>query len=350
MRLHFYFLIIVFLIALIYRKLRERNSKYSKLFLFLLFIVMSLFLGLRSINIGTDTQTYISLFWNRNYSFSNLEIIVPLISRIIIMFSNKYFIYLTVLSMISLIGIIKCVKDYKFDTEYFLLLYITSFCFLYSTSAIRFFCSFSIILISFKYMIECNTKKVVFLLLLAMMFHTSAIVFFPIYFFTKFKYTKKNLLLILICGLAFVLFIELFGNHFLFKLKLFEKYSYILNSDSSVGGLSTLMNIAILFFGIVYYNSVEKYKKEYEFFLKMQVFCILIDFVGIAYRIVWFFRFPVWFILPIILENLKIKRKKDYLILYVIFLVIYLMLYYYYLKYSLDSHNFLNYTFNKMLK
>ena len=98
---------------------------------------------MRNITVGTDTATYVSLFWNHNYTFSNFEIIPQLISRIVGVFTREYSVLLTILSAICLFGVYKNAKNYKFDTEYFLFLYMTSFCYLYSTSAVRFFCAFS---------------------------------------------------------------------------------------------------------------------------------------------------------------------------------------------------------------
>jgi len=110
------------------------------------------------------------------------------------------------------------------------------------------------------------------------------------------------------------------------------------------------MNFGIIIFSLIYYNSIVSYKEDYEFYLKMHAISTTIDFIGIAYRVVWYFRFPVWFILPIILKNLKNKNKQDYHLIYFIFMIIYILMYYYLLKNSFSTHNLLNYIFNNYLK
>ena len=313
MLIHFAFLTLIFFLGFIYRINRDKlNDKKSKRILFLIYILLFLFIGLRNINIGTDTSTYVAMFFNRDYSFSNIEIIVPLIAKLVHIFTNKYFVYLTILSAISIYGIYYNSKKYKFDTEYFLLLYITSFCYLYSTSAVRFFCAFSIILIAFNYMIKKEDFKVIIMIIIASMFHTSALIFLPAYYFTKIKFSNINIILMSFLLIILILVNFIFGFDFMFSIGVFSKYAYIMDNQNSIGGLSVLMNVGVLLFSLVYYKSINIYKKEYEFFVKMQLFSVALDFISIAHRIVWFFRFPVWFILPIILINLKEKNKRDY--------------------------------------
>jgi len=350
MTIHFVFLAIIYILTLAYRKLRDNNKKNAKFLLLIVFTLLVCFLGLRDISIGTDTYNYVYIFRSNMFQYSNLEIMLPIIIKIINMLTSKYYVYLLTLAFICIYGIYKSAKEYDFDTEYFIFLYITSFCFLYSTSAIRFFCAFSIILISFKYMIKQDTKKVLLLLLLACLFHTTAIVFIPLYFITKFKFSKKKYYLFLTILTFAVLFEKIIGFDFIFNIGLFEKYKYVVETQNEVGGLSIIMNFGIIIFSLIYYNSIVSYKEDYEFYLKMHAISTTIDFIGIAYRVVWYFRFPVWFILPIILKNLKNKNKQDYHLIYFIFMIIYILMYYYLLKNSFSTHNLLNYIFNNYLK
>ena len=78
----------------------------------------------------------------------------------------------------------------------------------------------------------------------------------------------------------------------------------------------------------------------------MLVVGFFVDMLSIAYRTVWYFRFPVWFIIPIILANIKHKDRKTYMAIYILAIVLYGAYYYYVLKNSLPSNNFLDYEFN----
>ena len=352
MIIHFILLYSIFILTLIYRKKRENNikTKDSNLILFIVFAILALFIGMRTVNIGTDTTIYVLLFRIHDYSFSNFEVIPQLISWFVGLFTNKYFIYLTILSIFTLIGIYCNAKKYKFDTEIFIFLYITSFCYLYSTSAVRFFCAFSIIMYSFKYMINRNNKKALMFIMLAILCHTSAIIFFPVYFATKFKYTKSNIFMFITIMTLFTVLINIVGYNFIFNLEMFDKYTYVDSNQNEIGGMSAFINIGILLFALIYYGNVKEYKKEYEFFVKMHIVGTFLDFVGIAYRTIWYFKFPIWFILPIILKNLKNNKKSDYYILYITFIIIYSFMYYLLIKNSLPTHNLLDYTFNLSLE
>ena len=352
MIIHFILLYSIFILTLIYRKKTENNGKTkgSNLILFITFTILALFIGMRTVNIGTDTTNYVLLFKLHDYSFSNFEVIPQLISLVVGLFTNKYYIYLTILSIITLFGIYYNAKKFKFDTEIFIFLYITSFCYLYSTSAVRFFCAFSIIMYSFKYMINGNNKKSIIFILLATLCHTSAIIFLPVYFITKFKYTKSYIFIFIIIMFLFTVLINLVGYNFIFNFEMFNKYTYVDSNQNEVGGMSSFINIGILVLALVYYNSIKEYKQEYEFFVKMHIFGAFLDFIGIAYRTIWYFKFPIWFIFPIILKNLKNKKKSDYYILYITFIIIYSFMYYLLIKNSLTTHNLLDYTFNLSLE
>ena len=158
---------------------------------------------------------------------------VPTISKLVHVFTDKYFAYLVVLAAISLYGIYYNVKKYKFNTEYFLFLYITSFCYLYCTSAIRFFCAFSIILVSFNYMIKKDDLKVWLMVILASMFHTSAIVFLPIYYMTKSKFLSRNIVFTMILLSFIILLNQIIGMRFLLNFSYFQKYSYVFENQNS---------------------------------------------------------------------------------------------------------------------
>ncbi|WP_343290737.1 EpsG family protein [Turicibacter bilis] len=364
MIIHFLFLFLIVLISGFYQKLldkkvivingeitlKSKKNLLSNAILIIIFILMILFIGLRDISIGTDTSTYVSLFWNENFGFSGIEILPSIISYIIRIFSDKYFIYLCILSLICLIGVFSNINKYYFSTQMFLFLYITSYCYLYSTSATRFFCAFSMIMLSFKYMIDNNDRKVLLFLIIASMFHTSALIFIPIYYFTKLKLNHKIMLTVTTWLLVFIICFEIIDISFLFRGELTSKYIYILENRNQIGGFSLFINIAILFFAYFYRPIITFYKKDFDFFIKLQIISIIIEFCSYAYRAIWYFKFPVWFIVPIILLNLKFNRlrKREYFIIYSLIILIYIFYYYWMLKVSLATHNFLEYKFNLM--
>lgn len=290
----------------------------SKVLLVVVFIIMTLFVGMRDISIGTDTSTYISLFWNNNYDFSGFEVIPPLVSYFVGILTNKYFVYLMIMQMFVILGVFINVKRYVFPAEYFMFLYITSFCYIYATSAIRFLCALSIILCSFNSMIKKEDKNVFFYVLVASFFHTTALVFLPIYFFTKLKLSSRKFIIIVVGIVIILILTHIVDFSFIFNTKLTQKYEYVIENQNPVGGLSIFVNLGILIFAMFYRPIVKIYREDYDFFIKMHLINIFIDFFSYAYRLTWYFRFPIWFIIPIVLLNLRKnnKRKGEYLIIY----------------------------------
>lgn len=329
----------------------NREKKNKKKYFIASFVIMVTFLGLRDITIGTDTATYVSKFLRNDYTYSNIEIMFPILNYIIQIFTSKYYIYLSIIQAIILIGIFYNMKIYSFNREMFIFLYITSFSYIYSSSAMRFFCAFSIIMISFKYMIEREDKKVIMLIIMASLFHTSAIFFIPVYYFSKFKLTPYFVIFTFLLSNIINISINIIDFEVFLGLLSLDKYTYILDKSNQVGGMSVFINIFILVFIIIYRPIVKIYKKDFDFFVKMHFISMFLDFFTYGYRLVWYFRFPIWFIAPIVLMNLKYnkKRKYEYIIIYTIFIIAYLIYYYILLKTSLHSHNFLNYIFNSNL-
>lgn len=361
MKIHFVFLSIVFLLMKLFEKSRKNiivgtinrvddniNEKItSKLILMGVFLLMTIFIGMRSINIGTDTSTYISLHWIKNYNFSNIEIALPLISYLTSMITTKYFLYLLILQSLILLGVFVTVRRYIFPTEYFMFLYITSFTYLYSTSAIRFLIAFSIILCSFESMVKKEDMKVFMYVFIAMLFHTSAVIFIPAYMFTKPKIRSKKTILRTIIILIIIIVLNIIDLKYLLDFFSLSKYTYIVNDLNPIGGLSVPINIGIFVFAAYYKPLINIYKEEYNFFIKMHFISVFLDLFMYSYRLVWYFRFPIWFLLPIVLLNLKeSNRKLDYLVIYVSMVLIYSLYYFMLLKNSYPTHNLLKYQFN----
>ena len=346
MSIHFIFLAIIFLLTLLYKRTKEKNHKIlSFVILFTIFILLAAFTGMRDISIGTDTKNYVAMHTTGKWVAENIEFALPIISHATHIFTNKYFVFLIILSIISIIGIIDVLKKNDFNIEIFIYLYITSFCYIYSTSATRFFCAFSIIMLSFKYIIENKKLKAILIILLAMLFHTSAIIFIPIIFITRFKFTKRNLTIFFISLAVATIMIEVFGSYF-FNIGMFQKYSYIEEATNTQIGPSIIINSILLMVSLLFYNKITDYKGEYEFSIKMLIISMFIDLIGIAYRAIWYFRFPAWFIIPIILVNIRKTDKKTYLALYALTIIMYGCYYYFMLKVSIPSHKLLNYSFN----
>lgn len=345
MIIHFLLLAIIYVLSYFFRK-RYPGSLARKVIFVTMSVLLILFIGLRDINVGMDTSNYVSMFRSGDWPASNLEVAFPIIGRITGIITDHYFLFLVVTSAIAIFGVLYSARKYNFDTEIFMFLYITSFCYVYSTSAVRFFCALSVILFAINYMINKKMIKTILLIFLAMLFHTSAILFIPVYFLTLLELNKKNVLLIIILMMSLLLAIEVTGGSGLFGVGIFEKYSYIEQSTNIQFGPSIIINAITLFLAYAYYKDINEYKKEFDFFIKVLIIGSFIDLISIAYRAVWFFKFPSWFIVSILLKNLKNKDRKAYYLLYFLTVALYCVYYYMVLASSYSSHHLLDYKFN----
>lgn len=107
--------------------------------------------------------------------------------------------------------------------------------------------SLAILLFSYEYIINQRFGKFLFVVIIAMLFHTSSIVFFPVYFLYKVK-SKKKLLALLFMGILVVVGIKYVLSLISVLLAASERYGGY-GEDISVGvATKGLIMLVVLFF------------------------------------------------------------------------------------------------------
>ena len=133
----------------------------------------------------------------------------------------------------------------------------------FSFNGIRQAIAISIIFLSIKYLIENKISKTIIIILIASLFHYSAIIFLPIYMIGSKIYISKNLLIIF--TLIFLLIPNIFLINYLQNILSFlPKYSYYLNEivgDRSIT-LGVVLNAFMMFFPILYHDSLYNNSKK----------------------------------------------------------------------------------------
>jgi transmembrane protein EpsG len=187
------------------------NSSGNRItYIFLVSIDLILQSGLRNVAVGADTYEYFRNFesvkfqsWDYIYfSFSNYyvngigkEPAYQLIQKCIQLVVDDYQVYLIILATFFFVSLGRFL--YKYST------YLSDLIFAYILYAILFYQFFSItghrqtiataiILFSFDFIINRKLIKFTLIVLIAFLFHKSALIFFPFYFVANFK--KLNLL------------------------------------------------------------------------------------------------------------------------------------------------------------
>lgn len=195
----------IFTVAITFSLLVYKQTKIE-FFLFFPFLIASLFAGLRY-DVGVDYQSYVNNFsyilkgYQSDFEFTN-KLIIELIDSVG-GDAQVYFMFCAILTNFFMYYFIKK-HSQSVVTSSVLYFFITLF-FFASLNGVRQHLAISIFLFSIRYILSKEVYKYIFIVVFASLFHTSAIVFLPLYFFVGRKYSLLEFSLY--GGLAFILLI-----------------------------------------------------------------------------------------------------------------------------------------------
>lgn len=220
--------------------------------------------------------------------------------------------YIFILAFISFLLLFICVKRYSPMPQFTILLYVGSFFIFYNIIALRQSISIIIFILSLQYLNNKEYKKYSICLLLAFLFHKSAIVLFAGTFFIG--WFKLNIIQASILG-AITLFIHSF-NLFDF-IKIFpsiglsfvsDKMQYYTDDDRTFT-LTTIIKLSILFFLILLSYKKLLQRPYFRIFANMTLLYIALFIMfskwGVLTRMWVYFEIGYIFLIPIILQYQK---------------------------------------------
>ncbi|EOU1251734.1 EpsG family protein, partial [Clostridium perfringens] len=204
----------------------------------------------------------------------------------------------------------------------------------------------AIFIFSIKYIINGSFKKYFILVLLATLFHSSAIVLVFLYFLRYVNLRKMKFINIILIGIFIMIFsmpiIKLIG----LIIGLIGGTETVLNKINSIHG-SLGINLHVIEMIVLYIVFAKNYKitneKEKIWFNLFVTYCILIISFSsqvIFIRIAMYFYFPIMIFISSSLE--KIKNSKYKILLVYIFTIIFFIGYVKYLK-QFDSGGLIPY-------
>lgn len=306
------------------------NAKYVFVFLLLLFLTM-----FRGENIGNDTKSYMYYFQvignngvtsaiNFEYGYQYFNLIISNISK-----DPRAIIIATSLLSYFIFGIYyfrKC-KSPFLAIVMFYTLFFSMF-----TNVIRMVCSISLILWAYDSIENKKIIRTVFFMTMAILFHTTSIVFIPFLFISYFdiKLSKK---IFTVFSLVFAFFCLASDYILIIVTKIVGSYggrfsnsSYMTSSRTETGFFGILLSLIVL--GAIYFcysKLVEKNKQKEStkwLFAFSCLFFILSFVMNLFDRLADVFLFVL--IVPVVNEIMESnkKNKKILLISLISFLLI----------------------------
>lgn len=248
--------IFAILLKLLFNAIKLKKEKYIYIMFALLFIVIIIkkpisdligyFGYFDYLNSGITVKQFFSL---------NFEFLYKLLNVIIGIFSKNHYLFVIVVSIISLIGIMFSVKRYSKDPLIVILLYVTIGTYYMNFIILRQAIALSILMYSIKYIEDKKLTKFIISVIVATLFHKTSLVFLPMYFLCNINY--KKFMYHIWFAIYLITFIVKDYVIYFFRNKFYSSYNdYIYSGE---GYFSLLMYVCLLVFSIILYKKyIEK--------------------------------------------------------------------------------------------
>lgn len=173
----------------------------AEIFSFMLLVYVAAF----SYHNGWDSYNYKSMFtfiekygWSGVSTFFNVGVEGGFLTIIylVTLFSEEYQIFIILFSILGNVILFKAIKQMGFKFSYFALFYFPTFFLKFQISTLRQGFAVIIIMYSYLYIIERRLLPFLTLVSVAMLFHYSAAIMIPFYFFNKLKINKSKAIIL----------------------------------------------------------------------------------------------------------------------------------------------------------
>ncbi len=326
--------------------LTKQMNRAPILNIFLIAITLSLYSAyLATSGYLMDTNRYAWSFLYRYPAYyeslgalynSGTEIGFLLINMLIDSFTdNPYWLFLFVAFITTFINLYTASKISK---SYALLvfLYLASLYFFYSTFLLRQTLSVSFVNLAFIAYLREQKFKYFFYCIVALSFHATSIILFPVFFIFKRVKTSKEYFYLIIISIVVLVSFGFTINMILPKIPYIDQFIDVEDMNLSTGGgslTSILKGLPFYFLTIVAIARRNKLKQilyKADFYIVCSVFysvCWLL-----TYNMYWFFRMGMYFLLPTLvlvpyLFN-TINNQKKKILYYLIFIFILIIITY----------------------
>ena len=304
-------------------KLKKKSTRTAmRLIIFPMIVIV----GLRSIEIGNDTITYLRTFSNLKY-FSILEVISGnfriekgylIYNKIIQNIYPEYWFFLFITSLAIFYAIHLHIKKNSYNTFLSVFLLISFGYYGQTMNITRQMIAISLILIAYEKLKVKRNISFVLMIILASFFHKTAIIFMSIYFLREKKYSHRNFKAFMLASII----INLIGMvliRTIVRLPFFSRFAgyiggnYIgqMNIGSLFGIIISLSSICSLYYTYAIKCNTKKLKSETSIEMWICSFGFLFSSLtltgSIMSRIALYFMF---FNITFITKVLKFSRNK----------------------------------------
>ncbi|WP_201577020.1 EpsG family protein, partial [Psychrobacter okhotskensis] len=300
-----YFLVLSFVLLwiLLERKALNRTAFWIPL------IALSLFAGMRSYRVGTDSGTYTRDFRNNleiyNFKFEEfIEFGYQFLEYIILRLTHNYFWLFFITALIIVYCYLTIIKKYSVNYWFSIYFFITLGVYTFFFNGLRQGIAMAIFALALPYLLEKRLIPYLIVCFLASLFHNTALFMIPFYFLVNLRIKPIYKILATFLG-------SLFTSRFLIKYisASNQRYEGYAAADQQGGGYVTLGFYTIIIFMIYFIIRIYKIRDKqfmqlFTFYAIGVVFIIPISMLGAnpsgPQRLLTYFTWTLVLVLPII--------------------------------------------------
>lgn len=301
-------------------------KKYNLYFLLpLLFILfLSIFIGFRSVDVGTDTRQYLMLYHSfifpMHYGFSSIEPGFMFFSGLFNFFKLSGGVFFSCIAFITTLALylffikmsvpLSKMKLLFFSMCFFVCVFFSSWYLTATTNALRQGMAISIIFYALSFLYDRKNYTFIFLALLSCCFHKTNFLLLPFILFLRIVPLRVVVLFFCFSSLFYVVGINEFLVKFFFNFSGFNLYDEIKNYASSWGGGAPWVGFDIRFFAynvfwfvfpffLLFFKLItltERMSFVIKIYCALSVFYFVFGFGAFSNR--W--AFPSWLFVPIL--------------------------------------------------
>lgn len=311
----------------------ETKSKQNIIFLFCTFLLLTIFSAFRG-DFTSDYNNYASLFHSYN-SYSLSEVFITnfyqekgyvLFSRLIGEFTSNPMYLMLITSLFIIFLFFKEIKRDSIKVWISVLLFVNIGAYYTSFNIMRHIMTVAIIFGGSKFIYKREFFKFLITVIIASMFHTTAIVLIPFYFILNMRYSRRNFLAITIGAVLITVFIkDMLNIMFRFGFQRYANYEY---GMTGLNFTSAVVPISILVFVLIHKDLINlkdtKYRVWFNATFYFTVFSVLGLRIQMIQRFAEFFAPYILLLIPLIVANMKSKYQRViYYYLIIVLLIAY---------------------------
>jgi len=307
--------------------------KPNKIFVLGALLTLVLISGLRGTSIG-DTFNYVDIYRDNkftwNYIISKKDIGFGILQMVLQHFSANPQVMIFTTALITNLLIIIILYNYSRLFEISLYVYITGGLFLVSMNGIRQVLAAAISFTSIKFLMEGSWKKYIVVILVASLFHQSALILIPMYFIVRFKAWSKVTIALILLSIVIVIGFNQFSTLIFSALQDTQYANYKNFHEGGANALRVVVNAVPLLIAFIGRKNLKRMFPNSDIIVNMTL-------LGFVFMLIstqnWIFaRISIYFgLYHLILISwvVKLFRERDEKLIYYAILICYFTYYYY---------------------